>query len=159
MVYTKLTHQRIKTITDELINQCQNAGLDPPGWPICVRKACRVADISHTTFYRWMRIYRKIKRKRKPDPTQRMLITFGKAVENAMHTRNTARRRRSIINLDKLSTIRPPKPSRVNTPEKTDEHSATTHWEKLTDQLTSGIRLTKFDIPKTIENTNTQKIG
>ena len=170
MAYRKLTQMVIDTIVSELREGRQAYfTLRSIGCPVRVfslRSVCEKAGISHTTFYRWMREYHALKRRKgQLTDSELQVLSFGRAVEGVAVEGVAVEIDRfkedwsaeefgallfgetdeELEDLRLEETV--PEDEELDSIAETREESDASSWEELTDQLTEGIRLVEFDMP------------
>ena len=122
---------------------------------VSIRDICCVVGVSHTTFYRWLREYRVLvaKGKKRYSGQERILISFGRAVESMLSdSGDSGRSETAIPSLDDLFSFGDVLDQDVLQTEATsdsldaDDADEVSVFEALTDELTGGVRLVKFDL-------------
>lgn len=170
--YPKLTDEVIDMIFSKLSSRlkirrkCLSLGLR---FGVDIRWICKEVGISHTTYYRWLRMGRSLFGKRCLTETEKRLRAFARGVEKQMReysvpTKDTVSVEDSVPaadtvpKLDSLETFSSMSQTSPFVPGDKHENLFQTNSrdvsdiEQLTDQLTGGVRCVEFKVKDSLKN-------
>ena len=139
MAYSKLTASFIDALISELRVATRSRGkfmsVGLPMHLLSVRYICTKAGISHTTFYRWLRVYGSLKqRKERLTASEKLLCQFGRAVEAYIAVDSSAK----TVGGKPLLILKPSRPPRRNVAS-TPAHPDLSAIEARTDTLVREV--------------------
>lgn len=155
LTYSKLTDEVMGVILSKLSSRLkvrhQSFSLGFRFW-VDIRGICKEVGISHTTYYRWLRVGRSLFGKRGLTDTEKRLRAFARAVEKLMHQKFVSAED-SVPKVDAFGTSLL---SKQQSPISDDSHLSQTddkdvsEIEQLTDELTGGVRCVEYRITNSL---------